>query len=109
MGEQLITNMPTDEFDAVVDTFIERETQEMGELDAPLFYEAFKEIMASNASSAEMISTIEVEGEIVDNQLVLDLPGDLESVEEMRDIAILVGNRRITIKWKGDKIYPTAH
>ena len=108
MGEQLISNMPTDEFDAVVDAFIERETQEMGELDAPLFYEALKEIMTSDAST-EMTTTIEVEGEIVDNQLVLDLPEDLDSVEEMRDIAILLGNRRITIKWKGDKIYPTAH
>ena len=108
MGEQLISNMPTDEFDAIVDAFIERETKDMGELDAPLFYEALKEIMTSDAST-EMTTTIEVEGEIVDNQLVLDLPEDLDSVEEMRDIAILVGNRRITIKWKGDKIYPTAH
>lgn len=108
MGEQLISNMPTDEFDAVVDAFIERETQDMGELDAPLFYEAIKEIMASDAS-AETTITIEVEGEIVDNQLVLDLPEDLDSVEEMKDIVILVGNRRITIKWKGDTIYPTAH
>lgn len=108
MSEQLISNMPTDEFDAVVDAFIERETKEMGELGAPLFYEALKEIMASD-TSAETTTTIEVEGEIVDNQLVLDLPEDLDSVEEMRDIAILVGNRRITIRWKGDTIYPTAH
>lgn len=108
MGEQLISNMPTDEFDAVVNAFIERETKDMGELDAPLFYEALKEIMASDAST-ETTTTIEVEGEIVDNQLVLDLPEDLDSVEEMRDIAILLGNRRITIKWKGDTIYPTAH
>jgi len=37
MGEKLISNMPSDEFDAVIDTFIERETKDMGELDAPLF------------------------------------------------------------------------
>lgn len=108
MSEQLISNMPTDEFDAVVDAFIERETKDMGELDVPLFYQALKEIMTSD-SSTETNTTIEVEGEIVDNQLVLDLPENLDSVEEMRDIAILVGNRRITIKWKGDTIYPTAH
>lgn len=108
MGEQLISNMATDEFDAIVDAFIERDMKDMGELDAPLFYEALKEIMASDAL-AETTSTFEVEGEIVDNQLVLDLPEDLDSAEEMRDIAILVGNRRITIKWKGDTIYPTAH
>ena len=104
MGEQMISNMPTDEFDAVVNAFIERETKDMGELDAPLFYEALKEMMAT-----DIANTIEVEGEIVDNQLVLDLPKELESAEQMRDIAILVGNRRITIKWKGGTIYPTAH
>ena len=108
MGEQLISNMPTDEFDAVVDAFIERETKDMGELDAPLFYKALKEIMAYDALS-ETNAPMEVEGEIVDNQLVLDLPEDLDSLDDMRDIAILVGNRRITIKWKGNTIYPTAH
>ncbi len=42
----MISNMPTDEFDAVVDAFIERETKDMGELDAPLFYEALREAVA---------------------------------------------------------------
>ncbi len=108
MGENLISNMPTDEFDTVVDEFIDRETKDMGELDAPLFYEALKELIVSEISTGSD-KPIEVEGEIVDNQLVLDLPEDLESMEEMKDIAILVGNRRITIKWKDDKFYPTAH
>jgi hypothetical protein len=52
---------------------------------------------------------IEVEGEIIDNQLVVDLPEDLETAAQMKDIAILVGNRRIIVKWKDDTIYPTAH
>ncbi len=108
MGEKLISNMPTDEFDAVVDTFIERETKDMGELNAPLFYEALREMMAPD-TIVEPANTIEVMGEIVDNQLVLDLPEELESTEQMKDIAILVGNRRITVKWKGNTIYPTAH
>ena len=77
----------------------------MGELKAPLFYEALREMIASEASA----KTIEVEGEIVDNQLIVDLPEDLETAEQMKDIAILVGNRRITVKWKDDTIYPTAH
>lgn len=101
MSEKLISNMLSDEFDAVIDTFIEHETKDMGELDASLFYEAFREVMAAD--------TIEIEGEIVENQLVLDLPKELESAEQMRDIAILVGNRWIPVKWKGDTIYPTAH
>jgi hypothetical protein len=105
MNEKNISNMPTDEFDAVVAAFIERETKDMGELKVPLFYEAIREKIASEASA----ETIEVEGEIVDNQLVVDLPEDLETVEQMKDIAILVGNRRMTVKWKDDTIYPTTH
>ena len=104
MGEQIITNMPTDEFDAVVDAYIERETKDMGELDAPLFYEALREFVISDT-----INAVEVEGEIVDNQLVLDLPADLKSSDQMREIALLVGKRRIPVKWKDDTIYPTAH
>lgn len=56
MSKQTITNMSTDEFDAVIDAYIERETKDMGELDAPLFYEALKEMITSNDAS----DTIEV-------------------------------------------------
>ncbi len=105
MSEQVISNMPTDKFDAVIDAFIERETRDMGELDTPLFYEALREMI----TSVDSVKILEVEGEIVDNQLVLDLPRDLESTEQMRDIAILVGDRRITVKWKNDTTYPFVH
>lgn len=40
MDERLISGMPTKTFDAIVEAFIERETQDMGELDAPIFYAA---------------------------------------------------------------------
>ncbi len=80
----------------------------MGELDAPLFYEALRKVIVSDITS-EVAATIEVEGEIVENQLVLDLPEDLGAIELMRDIAILVGDRRIIVKWKEGSIYPTAH
>ena len=104
MNQQTITNMTTDEFDAVIDAYIERETKDMGELDAPLFYEALKEMVASDDAS----NMVEVAGEIVDNQLVLDLPEELETAEQIRDMAILVGGRRIAIKWKVNPIYPTV-
>ncbi len=104
MNQQTITNMTTDEFDAVIDAYIERETKDMGELDAPLFYEALKEMVASDDAS----NMVEVAGEIVDNQLVLDLPEELETAEQIRDMAILVGGRRIAIKWKANPIYPTV-
>jgi phage terminase small subunit len=105
MDEKLITDMSTEEFDAVIDAYIERETKDMGELDAPLFYDALRGMLATDAED----DTVEVEGEIVDNQLVLKLPADFDQIEQMQDIAILVGGRRITIRLKDDKIYPTVH
>ena len=105
MNEKLITDMSIEEFDVIIERFIERETKDSGELDAPLFYEALQEMFVVDSAEDE----IEVEGEIVDNQLVLNLPKDFESTERMRDIAILVGGRRIAVKLKDDEIYPTAH
>lgn len=104
MSKQTIANMSTDEFDAVIDAYIERETKDVGELDAPLFYEALREMIASDDAS----DMVEVAGEIVDNQLVLDLPEELERAEQIRDMAILIGGRRIAIKWKANPIYPTV-
>lgn len=46
MSDKLITEMSTEEFDEVIETFITRETQRVGEIDAPLFYEALEEIFA---------------------------------------------------------------
>lgn len=46
MSEKLITEMSAEEFDEVIETFITRETQRVGEIDAPLFYEALEEIFA---------------------------------------------------------------
>ncbi len=37
MSEKRISKMDTEEFDALINTFIDRETTEMGELTAPLF------------------------------------------------------------------------
>lgn len=71
MSKQTITNMSTDEFDAVIDAYIERETKDMGELDAPLFYEALTEMITSDNAR----DLIEVAGEIVDNQHSKGCPG----------------------------------
>lgn len=46
MSEKLITEMSAEEFAEVIETFIARETQRVGEVDAPLFYEALEEIFA---------------------------------------------------------------
>jgi hypothetical protein len=105
MEEKLISKMTIEEFDILIDTHIERETKDMGELEARLFYEALQEMLGADSED----DLLEVEGEIVDNQLVLNLPADFEQIEQVRDMVILVGGRRIAILLKDDKIYPTAH
>lgn len=52
--------------------------------------------------------TVELEGEIVNNQLILKLPADMETAVQVKDNEILVGDRRILVKLKEDTIYPTA-
>ena len=100
-----LSDMPKEEFEAVVDAYIERETKDTGELDAPLFYEALREMIEADAAAEE----IEVEGKIIDNQLVLDLPKEWEPTEYSGDISILFGERRVTVKLIDDPIQPIAH
>jgi hypothetical protein len=46
MSEKLITEMSTEELAEVIETFITHETQRVGEINAPLFYEALEAIFA---------------------------------------------------------------
>jgi hypothetical protein len=48
MTDKLISEMSPEEFESVIDAYIERETQDMGELPAPLFYEALHNIFSSD-------------------------------------------------------------
>ena len=105
MDKRPLSDMPKKEFAAIIDTYIERETKDTGELDAPLFYEALREMVAADVAS----QGIEVEGKIVNNQLVLNLPEGWEPEQYMRDISILLGNQRITVRLEDDTIYPLAH
>jgi signal transduction histidine kinase len=68
-------------------------------------YEALREVLGAESEG----DLLEVEGEIVDNQLVLNLPAEFGQREQVRDMVILVGGRRIAIRLKDDKIYPTVH
>jgi hypothetical protein len=105
MDKRPLSDMPKEEFATIVEAYIERETKETGELDAPLFYEALREMVEADVAA----EGIEVEGTIVDNQLVLNLPEEWEPEQYMQDISILFGNQRVTVKLKGNTVYPTAH
>lgn len=104
MSEHRIKTMDFDEFQSVVDGFIERSSHEFGEMPASSFFELLFEKMAERVTE-----TVEVEGEIVNNQLVLRLPADVETAVQVKDNEIILGDRRIVVKLKDDTVYPTVH
>lgn len=104
MSEQSITDMNYEQFESLVDGYIERSSNELGEMPASSFFELLFEKMAERVTE-----TIQLEGEIVDNQLVLHLPFDVETAVQVKDNQILVGDHRIVVKLKGGTNYPTAH
>jgi hypothetical protein len=104
MSEHQIQTIDFDKFQSIADGFIERSSHEFGEMPASSFFELLFEKMAERVRE-----TVELEGEIVNNQLVLKLPGDMETAVQVKDNEILIGDRRIVVKLKGDMIYPTAH
>jgi hypothetical protein len=59
--------------------------------------------------SERVTETIEVEGEIVDNQLVLRMQVDVETAVQVRKNEILVGDRRIVVRLKDDAVFPTVN
>ena len=104
MSENQIETIDFEEFQSVADRFIERSSHEFGEMPASSFFELLFEKMAERVTE-----TIELEGEVVDNQLVLRLPVDLETAVQVKNNEILIGDRRIIVKLKNGPIYPTAH
>jgi hypothetical protein len=71
---------------------------------ASAFFELLFEKMAERVTE-----TVEVEGEIVNNRLVLKLPADMETAVQVKDNEILIGDRRIVVRLKNDTVYPAAH
>lgn len=104
MTENQIKTIDFDEFQSVADGFIERSSHGFGEMPASSFFELLFERMAERVTE-----TIELEGEVVDNQLVLRLPVELETAVHVKNNEILIGDRRIIVKLKDGSVYPTAH
>ena len=104
MSEHQIQTIDFDKFQSIADGFIERSSHEFGEMPASSFFELLFEKMAERVRE-----TVELEGEIVNNQLVLKLPGDMETAVQVKNNEILIGDRRIVVKLKGGMSYPTAH
>jgi hypothetical protein len=101
MSEQRIKIADFDEFQEVADKFIERSSRQFGEMPASAFFELLDERMVERVTE-----TIELEVDIVDNQLVLQPP---IGAVQVNDNEVLIGDRRIVVKLRGDSHYPTAH
>ena len=104
MSEHRIKTIDFDQFQAVADRFIECSSSEFGEMSASSFFELLFEKIVERVTE-----TIELEGEVVDNQLVLRLPAELETAVHVKNNDILVGNRRIVVKLKDGIVYPKVH
>ena len=94
--DKLITEMSTEEFDTVIDRYLERQKKETNDLPAEVFFEALRNIFSAEAQNVE--ETIVLDGQLVGSQLELSLPA-VESREHVmvRDNEILVDNLRLVI------------
>jgi hypothetical protein len=63
MSEQTITTMDFEEFQSLIDRFIERSSHEFGEMPASVFFELLLKKMAERRQTSQ-----ELEGETVDEQ-----------------------------------------
>ena len=69
IAEKLLTDMSYDEFQTLIDGYIERTSQQTGEMPASTFFELLFEKLVARTQQ-----TIEITGRIINNQLVLSLP-----------------------------------
>jgi hypothetical protein len=93
MGTKRITDLETAEFDTLIDAFIERETEDTGELSAPLFYETLESIFQEPADT----TILDLEAQVVGSQLQLALPTATLPGVEVHDNEITVNNIRFVI------------
>ncbi|MEZ4727600.1 MAG: hypothetical protein R3E79_10755 [Caldilineaceae bacterium] len=97
MTTERLTDMDAQAFDQLLDTFIARESKEMGELDASLFYTALEEIYAADTAPI----TVDVQAHVVDNELHLHLPTPTPTVIAVHDNVIHIHNLRFVIHLVG--------
>ena len=86
--------MNKEEFGRLINDFIDRETREMGELDAPLFYAALESIYALDSTP----QTVKLEAQVVGKELQLRLPAAVAEGIEVHGNEINVHNLRFVIQ-----------
>ena len=79
--EKLVGEMNETEFNALIERFIERETESTGEVPAEVLFEALPDFLAAMAESAQ---AVEMTGEVLGDRLVLSAPHGLPA--DVREI-----------------------
>ena len=93
MPEKLLTEMNYDEMSSLIDRFIDRTARQSGEMPANSFFA----LLFANLSQ-RIKQTFEVEGRIVNGQLVLVQPSGLPADFYVQNNQIVIGERRIIVK-----------
>lgn len=101
MSNTLLAVMDYDEFESLMDSYIERSSQESGEMPAGSFFELLFTRAAQQAQE-----TIEVKGEIVEGQLQFSLPEEVESAVQVQGNRIVIGSQVIVVRLKNG--FPAA-
>ena len=93
MVEKSLSEMSYDEFQVLIDGYIERSSRQTGEMPASVFFELLFERLAARARR-----TIKVTGHIVDRKLVLSLPRPETTLVQVQGNQIFVGDQRIVVR-----------
>lgn len=96
MAEKLLTEMSYEEVSALIDNFIDRSSQQSGEMLAASFFELLFARVAQRVQN-----TLEIEGRIVDGQLVFALPPMAEADLYVQGNQIVIGGQRIVVRLTG--------
>ena len=95
MSDSTPVDMTYEQFEAMIDGYIERSSRESGEMPVPAFFALLFEKMAARAQE-----TVKVQGRIVDGQLVLSALPTKQRTVQVRGNEILVDRWRIIVSFQ---------
>lgn len=92
MSENLLTEMSYDDLGKLLNNYIDRSSQHNEEMPASTFFTLLFEKMARRVKK-----TFEVEGRIVNGELVLSLPSRTDTDLYVQNNQIVIGEQRIVV------------
>lgn len=93
MIEKLLTEMGYEEMDVLIDTYIDRSSQQSEEMPASVFLSMLSKNLTQRAQQ-----TFEIEGRIINGQFVFLQPNTMTSELYVQNNQIVIGEQRIIVK-----------